>query len=333
MLNTPATTRAAVIHQYAAGVSHISLEERPVTPPGRGEVLIRIAAAPINPSDLAFLAGNYGVRKPLPCVPGFEGGGVVIAVGEGVDPALIGRTAACFAADSDGTWMEVMRTRAAFCFPANAGIDPETAATLLVNPLTALALLDRAVDSQGATPAIAQTAAASALGQMIARLALERGIAAVHIVRRESQVETLRALGAEHVLNSEAETFDHDFRDLSRKLGVRVCFDAVAGDLGARLLRLMPAGSRLIIYGGLGGESVSAAVGDLIFRNKAVEGFWLSSWLRDTAAAARAWSAVQAAAGTTFVTEVRARTALARIGEALADYAQQMSGGKVLIVP
>ncbi|MBK8023191.1 MAG: zinc-binding dehydrogenase [Chloroflexi bacterium] len=325
----PTETRAAVIHQYEPGIAHVTVETWLVQPPGHGEVLVRIAAAPINPSDLAFLSGNYGVRKPLPCVPGFEGSGTVIAAGEGVDPALVGRTVACFGADGDGTWMEVLRTRASSCFPVGEEVDAEAAATLLINPLTAWALLDRAGTSMG----IAQTAAASALGQMIARLANERGIPAVHVVRRDSQAELLWALGAEHVLNSETETFDHDFRDLCRKLNIRVCYDAVAGELGARLLRLMPSGSRLIVYGGLGGHGVQAMVGDLIFKNKAVEGFWLSTWMRDTTAAARAWAAVREGAEDLFRTEVRARYPLERIGEALADYAEQMSGGKVLIVP
>lgn len=326
--STPTTTRAVVIHQYTDGYDHLNVEDRPVTPPAAGEVLVRVTASPINPSDLAYVQGYYGVRKPLPSVPGFEAGGTIIAVGEGVDPGRIGQVVACFAGDTDGSWTEITRTQSRYCFPVGDQVDAEAAATLLVNPLTACALLDRA---EGA-PAIAQTAAASALGQMIALLAMRRGIPMLHIVRRDEQIETLRALGAEYVLNSESTSFDHDFRDLSRKLGVKVCFDAVAGDTGTHLLRLMPSQSRLIVYGGLGGDSVQVTVGDLLFKDKKVEGYWLSHWMRDGAAVAKAWTEVRANLDL-FRSQVRARYPLDRIHDAIADYSARMSGGKVLITP
>jgi NADPH:quinone reductase-like Zn-dependent oxidoreductase len=71
------------------------VEDRPVLPPGKGEALVKVAAAPINPSDLGFIWGGYGFRKPLPCVPGFEGSGTIVAVGEGVNEARIGERVAC----------------------------------------------------------------------------------------------------------------------------------------------------------------------------------------------------------------------------------------------
>lgn len=325
--NFPSQTHAVIIHEYRPGLDHVAVETRDVPPPAEGEVLVRVAASPLNPSDLAFVQGNY-VRKHLPAICGFEAGGTVIAAGNGVDPSLVGRTVACFAGDDEGAWTEILRTSATSCFPVPDGITAEAAATMLVNPLTAWALLDRAGDS----PAIAQTAAASALGQMIARLAIQRGIPAVHIVRRDEQAETLRALGAEYVLNSESASFDHDFRSLSRKLDVRVCFDAVAGPLADRIFQQLPSRSKLIVYGGLGGGAVQATVGDLLFKDKAIEGFWLPLWMRDTRKVVKAWAAVRGDLGS-YKTEVRARYPLERVKEALADYAAQMTGGKVLLTP
>lgn len=85
-LALPAQMSAVVLHSYEGDMSGVAVESRPVSHPGPGEVLIRVGAAPINPSDLSFLRGRY-VRKKLPVVAGFEGAGTVVAVGEGVNPA------------------------------------------------------------------------------------------------------------------------------------------------------------------------------------------------------------------------------------------------------
>src|SRR5690606_37562343 len=84
MESIPSTMRAVVIDSYTAGIDHVKVEERPTPVPNAGEVLVRIAATPINPSDLSFIQGRYGVRKSLPTVPGFEASGTVVAVGEGL---------------------------------------------------------------------------------------------------------------------------------------------------------------------------------------------------------------------------------------------------------
>ncbi len=328
-MTTPTTTRAVIVPRYTDGFAHLTLEDRAIALLNAGEVLVKIAASPLNPSDLWFVQGHYGFRKPTPCIPGFEGSGTILAVGDGVPEARIGQRVAFFSADEDGAWMEYARLHAAVCFPVPASVTDEQASMMLVNPLTAWALLETSADS----PAIIQTAAASALGQMITRLCLERALPAIHIVRRDEQAATLRALGAEHILNSADAGFDHDLKTLARTLNARVCLDAVGGGLGTKILHLMPSRSRLIVYGGLDGGDVSVPIGELIFRDKHIEGFWLSHWLRDVGATGRAWAAVCADIGNTYKSEVRARYPLEAIQDAIADYSAHMSSGKVLVIP
>ena len=79
----PDQMTAVVLDSYT-GVNALRIERRPVPQPGPNEVLVKVAATPINPSDLAFLAGLYGFKKPTPVVPGFEGSGIVVAVGSGM---------------------------------------------------------------------------------------------------------------------------------------------------------------------------------------------------------------------------------------------------------
>ncbi len=118
-----------------------AMQQMPVPVPGPGEVLVRMEAAPINPSDIGFLNGGYG-GKTTPRIPGFEGSGTVVAAGPGILPRmLLGRRVACSAATAGGSWAEYLAARASLCVPLPAAMSFEQGATMLVNPLTALALM------------------------------------------------------------------------------------------------------------------------------------------------------------------------------------------------
>jgi NADPH:quinone reductase-like Zn-dependent oxidoreductase len=91
----------------------LTIGEIPVPQPGPGQVLVRIAAAPVNPSDLGFLRGSYGFQTPFPVVPGFEASGTVVAAGPGLLPRLwLGKRVACAVSATGGTWAEYLVTRA-----------------------------------------------------------------------------------------------------------------------------------------------------------------------------------------------------------------------------
>src|SRR5436190_34974 len=138
----PATMQAVQLDQPNGS---LVLREIPVPRPQARQVLIRMAAAPINPSDLGSLAGmSYSGKRQFPFTPGLEGSGTVIAVGAGLMPRLLnGRRVACSALlKGDGTWAEYMVTSAQSCVPLNKSVSFEQGATLLVNPLSALAIFD-----------------------------------------------------------------------------------------------------------------------------------------------------------------------------------------------
>lgn len=332
MPSLPATTRALVLHTYT-GTSGLALEEQPMPSPQAGEVLVKIAAAPINPSDLMFLEGQYGVRPELPHNAGFEGSGVVVAAGPGVyGQALVGRRVA-LTIGAGGTWAEYAVCSTHSLVPLLPSVSLPQAAMLFVNPLTAYALLDIA-HSQGAK-AVVQTAAASALGRMINRLGQASELPVINIVRRQEQVEQLRELGAAHVLNSSDVDFDTQLKALCRELKPTVAFDAVAGDMPGRILRVMPRHSVVYVYGALSLAPVQVHPGDLIFRDQRVEGFYLGKWIGDVGMAKllRAAITVQRALGKDFRSEVRACLPLQEYQRALDVYTGDMSGGKVLFVP
>jgi len=330
----PDVMRAAVLYAYDGSPESLRIETRPVPKPERGQVLVKMVAAPINPSDLMFLKGFYGVRKPLPVVPGWEGMGHVVATGDDwLSRQLLGKRVACAAPNKhDGTWAEYMLTAATRCIPLEDTVSDEQGAMLIVNPLTAWALMD--IARKDGAHAFVQTAAASAVGRMLVRLSQHFGIAGVHIVRRDEQVELLRSMGATHVLNSETPDFDEQLREVCHQLRATIAFEAVSGMLAARVLKAMPDRSRLILYGALSESPLMADPRDLIFQRKRVEGFWLADWLsaRSVIRQIRLGKQIQRALGDLLHTEVAARYPLSDLHRALADYQASMTAGKRLIV-
>jgi NADPH2:quinone reductase len=329
--------RAVQLQDYGAKPSSLTVAQVPVPHPGPGEVLVKVFASPVNPSDLMFITGNYGIKKPLPAIPGFEGSGTVVEAGSGMMAGFMnGRRVACAAADAKskgGLWAEYVVTSAQFCVPLGKKVEMEHAATMLVNPLTAWALVDEA--RRGGHRAAVQTAAASALGRMVVRLGQKFSLPVISVVRRSEQADLLRTLGAEHVLNSTDAGFDDELRRVCHKLGATIAFEAVAGEMSGRVLRAQPQGSRMLVYGGLSLKPVQIDPGSLVFEGKHLEGFWLSAWMRgnNLLRQLRIANQVQKLLAGELKTEIRARLPLEKAAEGAAQYAADMTAGKVLLVP
>ena len=337
MMAIPRTMRAVQLLAYEGKPENISIAEIPVPRPGPGEVLVKVFASPINPSDLMFIQGLYGFKKSLPAVPGFEGSGTVVDAGSGMLARFLkGKRVACAAADpkiSSGMWAEYVVTSAQLCIPLQKNVELEQAAALLVNPFTAWALMD--IARKGGHRAAVQTAAASALGRMIIRLGQRFSIPVINVVRRAEQVQLLRGLGAEHIVNSSEPGFDEGLRELCRKLGASIGFDAVAGEMSAIVMRAQPPGARLLVYGGLSLAASQADPASLIFEGKHLEGFWLTAWLRskNLLSQLRVARQVQSLLGGDLKTDFQAKLALNDAARALQQYASNMTAGKVLLMP
>jgi NADPH:quinone reductase-like Zn-dependent oxidoreductase len=334
MMKIPATMRALVLHAYEIGsYASLRLEERPTPQPRKGEVLVRMAASPINPSDLAALQGLYGVPKALPIVPGIEGCGTVVQTGSGVlARRLMGKRVACAAGAGDGAWAEYMVAPALQCSPLPKDVSDEQGAMRIVNPYTAWAHLT--IARQADARAIVQTAAASALGQMVNRLAQRRGVQVINVVRREVHAETLRRLGAKHILNSDVPDFDHQLRDCCRQLGASLAFDAVAGRMTARLLDALPPEGRVVVYGGLAGEAINIESGALIFNQRHIEGFYLARWVaHQNPLALLAMQRRLYQLGDLTHATIQLRAPLEDVQRAITSYEANMSAGKVLLMP
>jgi NADPH:quinone reductase-like Zn-dependent oxidoreductase len=333
--------RAVLLEQYqenqADAIAGLKVVERPVLPPRRGQVLVRVEAAPCNPSDLMFLQGKYGVLKTLPSVPGWEGAGTVIASGGGwMAGWLKGKRVACGGqGDRDGTWAEYFVADANMCIPLKQGLSIEQASSMIVNPLTAMGLLDTA--RRAGHRAAVHTAGASQLGRMLLAMAADVAYPLINIVRRETQVELLRSLGAEHVLNSSHDDFEDQFQSACSKLNATAAFEAVAGDMSGTVVNLMPPGSTAYVYGALSEEACSNIDPvELIFRDKTITGFYLGQWLesRGLLSKLRATGSVQRLLiEGRIATKIQRLVGLDEAVEGLQQYANDMTEGKVVLTP
>ena len=241
----------------------LSVDEASVPVPGADEVVVRIDAAPLNPSDIinllgaadiatlravggpggpaaeadvpkARLAGLAG-RLDRPVPGGNEGAGVVVQAGASAQ-ALLGRTVAI--APFGGSYATYKTVKARDCLVLPEGTSAKDGASAFVNPLTALGMTET-LRREGHT-ALVHTAAASNLGQMLNRLCLAGGIPLVNVVRSPAQAEVLRAQGATHVLDSTAEGFKEALTDAIAETGATLGFDAIGGgQMAATILAAM----------------------------------------------------------------------------------------------
>ncbi len=246
------------------GVVTLGIQETDVVAPSEEQVVVRIAAAPINPSDLGMMlagadasaarsaddASLGGTSMPVspaavdaqrarlgkPMYVGNEGGGVVVAAGSAPSAqALLGKTVGFL---SGNAYAQYRTLHASQCLPMADGTDAADAAAAFVNPLTALGMVET-MRMEGHT-ALVHTVGASNLGLMLNRICIDDGVGLVNIVRKPDQVEQLRSLGAAHVVDSSADSFVADLTDALRATGATIAFDAIGGgDLASILLSRM----------------------------------------------------------------------------------------------
>jgi NADPH:quinone reductase len=244
----------------------MSLQTVTLSPPAQNEVVVRIEASPINPSDIGLLfgaadmtsarlsgtpeepivtasiaeaamgsmAGRLNASLPV----GNEGAGVVVAAGASAEAqALLGKAVAVLG----GAMYAQYRTLAADqCLVLPAGATPAEGASCFVNPLTALGMVET-MRREGHT-ALVHTAAASNLGQMLNRICLQDGIALVNIVRKPEQVAVLKSIGAQHVCDSSSASFLQDLTEALIVTGATLAFDATGGGkLAGQILGCMEA--------------------------------------------------------------------------------------------
>jgi len=299
--------------------------------PQAGQVVIKVTQAGVNPSDLHFIKGEYGIPRVQGMPAGFEGCGVVVDAGEG-GADLVGKRVG-FVATGSGAWAQYALSDIKSCFPVHESVSDEDAAALYVNPLTAIAMVEE-VKATG-TDCFILSAASSQLCKLIIGLAKQEGLKVIALVRRDEQMAHLTDLGATHVFNNEKDGFMADMLALMREEKPRVFLDAVADQSSSEIFAGMPSGAEWVIYGKLSTELPTLTQpGQFIFMSKKIRGFWLTKWLRDQSkeAAIAAGTKVQTLFGTgAWRTEVAARVPISQAHEKLPALVSQPNAGKIML--
>lgn len=297
-----------------------------------GEALVEVLAAPINPSDVLTLTGEYGMLPPLPAIGGNEGVGRVVALGPDTAGPAVGQTV--LLPVGAGTWATHLVAEAKKLLPLPNDADPVQLAMLTVNPPTAALMLSEFVELQPGEWVI-QNAANSGVGGYLIQLAKARGLKTVNIVRRDSAIADVKAAGADVVL-VDGKGLHHQVKEVTGGAAIRLGIDAVAGLATERMAQALAPGATLVNYGTMSGEPCQIAASSLIFRDITLKGFWLAKWFRtaprDKQMALYAELAKLISAGQLHA-RIHASYAVEDIKAAVAAAAAGERSGKIMIVP
>ena len=359
----------------ANGELELSLAKVPIPKPAADEVLVRVEASPINPSDLGLLlgpadlstakvtgAGDEAVvtariapqfmramaaRLDQSMPVGNEGAGVVVDAGSDAQ-GLMGKTVAIL---GGAMYAQYRAVKAADALVVHDDATPKDAASCFVNPLTALGMVGT-MRMEGHT-ALAHTAAASNLGQMLVKICLKDGVELVNIVRSPAQVALLRGIGAKHVVDTSAPSFMDDLIAALSATGATIAFDAIGGGkLAGQILTAMEVAAvqkgggafsrygsttykQVYIYGGLdtGPTELNRAFG----MQWGLGGFLLTYFIQKIgpAEAAKLRQRVADELKTTFASHYTAEIGLADVlrPEKLIAINRKSTGEKYLITP
>ncbi|MCA0996608.1 zinc-binding dehydrogenase [Alloyangia pacifica] len=353
------------------GTLTVALEEVTTPDPTGSQVLVKMEAAPINPSDLAILVGTADIdsaeftpgkfvakvpepynagskaRHGLKLPAGNEGAGTVIAAGD--DPAaqaLISQRVSCVPGNA---YSEYCLAEAAMCLPLGDH-SAEDGASAFVNPMTALGFVETA--KREGQEAILHTVGASNLGQMLTRICGEDGMGLVNIVRKEDQAMLLRDLGSTHVVNSADDDFMVQLTAAIDATGAFCGFDPIGGgksvDTSFRAMEQV-AVSRMDEYSRYGSNQPKRMyiygrldTGETVLTPSYGFGWTLSGWLLfpflqsvGSETVARMRQRVRATLTTTFASQYKARVTLEEMltRESVSDFRQMKTGEKYLVTP
>jgi NADPH2:quinone reductase len=292
--------KSAMIDSFSDDASAVQIRDVAVPTPGPGQVRVRMSLAPVTPSDFNYIDGiyersfarmiwNLGAERPAdrpgsdvfprpPYSLGVEGVGVVEEAGGGLlAKRLVGKRVAVVSGPPNGTWQEQTLIDARRAFPVPRSLSDAQACSFFVNPLTALVLVRRVLEvPRGAV--LLQTAAGSALSQMVRNLARADGFRVVDIVRSRAGADRLKQGGSKYVIALEDEDLLEGVHRIA-PAGVDYVLDCVGGATGSEVLRTLTPGGRMVCYGTLSREPISLPPRDILMPMTSIEGFYLAAYL------------------------------------------------------
>ncbi len=306
-------------------------------PPGADELVVEIAACPINPADLLTIAGSYPGPTELPARAGIEGAGCVVALGDDITAFAVGDPVISLVR---ANWAQRVTLKESQAIKLPAGIDMRQAAMLKANPASAHLMLDTHVGLKDGVALkdgdwVIQNAANSAVGRHVIALARARGLHTANVVRREALVAELQAIGADVVV-VDGDDLTERVATASGGAPIALALDAIGGAATMRLAGCLADGGTVVNYGFLAGAPCMIDTHQAIIHGISLTGFWLAPMIgRLPRAEIEAMYGKLAAymADGTIAAPIEASYGLDDIGDALAHAARERRAGKILLTP
>lgn len=264
-----------VYESYGPPTDVLQLKTVDLPSVGPHQALVEFLAAPINPSDINTIEGKYPLKPPLPAVPGNEGVGVVLEVGSDVTNIKIGDAVVPLETGL-GTWRQAGVVEATALHAVPRGLPVDAAATMTINPPTALRMLEEFVALRPGDVVI-QNGANSAVGRAVIQLCRAAGVETVNVVRDRPGIQALTdelmALGATVVTTEEA------LKTQLKEAGLAppaLALNCVGGSSGTVVAKSLGHSGTMVTYGGMSMKPVSVPTSLLIFKDLRLRGFWMS---------------------------------------------------------
>lgn len=252
----------------------LQMREIEIPRPGPGQVLVKVMASPVNPSDFMYARGNYRVQPKLPAVAGLEGSGLVVATGS--DLVSI-RPGTHIAFRAKGVWAEYCLVEADRFYPITTKLSFVESAQLTLNALTAYALLDELGLEPGDT--LLLNAAGSSVAFLLMQLALQRQIRIVALVSPGTDTGYFPQHDTLKVLSTDAPELVQAVLEASgAREGMKGFLDAVGGPALGELLPAMAPFGKIIAYGNLSNDIAAISTSKIIYRNLSLTGFGIDQW-------------------------------------------------------
>ena len=312
--------------------SSVRCEEVPAPgEPGAGQVLVDVAAAPINPAEVLIMKGEYAATPDLPAPLGIEGAGIVAAVGAGVSGFAAGDKVMIM---PRANWAQQVLVGSGDLIKLPPGIDMRQAAMLKVNPATAFLMLKNYVTLSPGDWVI-QNSANSGVGTSLIRIAKQRGLKTVNIVRRQDAADYCTGIGGD-VAVIDGDDVAARVAEATGGAAIKLGIDAVAGEAVIRLAACLADGGMVVNYGMLSGKPCMMTTDQTVFQSKTLTGFWLAKVLggMDKAGKDALYGELAPLVedGTINV-PVEAAYPIEQVREAVAHACREGRGGKILVLP
>jgi len=242
------------LYEFGSPKDVVKFENKTIEPPQEHEILVRMLARPINPSDLIPIWGKYAHRISLPTIPGYEGIGIVEAVGPSVSQNLIGTRV--LPLRGDGTWQEIVQSRAEFSVPIPDSIDDFTAAQMYINPMTAWVTCTEVLKLRP-DDVLLVNACGSAIGHIFAQLAKLIGFQLIAVTRNNKHTDDLLQLGASYVIDTSIIPLYETVMEITNGQGADAAIDSIGGTAGNELAFCVKSGGEFLAIGLLSGVQVN----------------------------------------------------------------------------